>query len=92
MRMKNGDMPAMPMPLGADGRPWTANGLDNGYAEQCRPVFGLTKREEFTKCAMMAILSNQGMIDILNADTIQWVNKMAIAVADGQLKALEETK
>lgn len=90
--MKNGDMPAMPMPLSADGRLWLARDLGDGYAQQCRPAFGLTKREEFTKCAMMAILSNQCIIDILNADTIQWVNKMAIAVADGQLKALEETK
>ena len=88
--MKNGDMPAQALSGGANyDFTHYLNTNGSSYNPECQ---GLTKREEFAKCAMMAILSNQGMIDILNANTIQWVNELAVATADGQLKALEETK
>lgn len=43
--LKNADMPAMPMPTTERGQVWTAQDLGGGFAEQCRPAFGLTKRE-----------------------------------------------
>lgn len=82
--MKNGDMPAMPMPLGADGRPWTANDLGNGYAEQCRPVFGLTKREMFAMHIMAGMAHGYNEWKYMAED--------AVAQADALLLALEETK
>lgn len=87
--MKNGDMPAMPMPLGADGRIWTASDLDNGYAEQCRPAFGLTKREEFAMAAMQGLLVNVGRNGF---DSVIEVVSDAVNAADALLSALEETK
>lgn len=50
--MKNADMPAMPIPNGADGRPWTSHSLDNPTQ-----VIGLTKREEFAKHFAAAYLT-----------------------------------
>lgn len=52
--MKNSDMPAMPIPNGADGRPRMASDLDNP-----NQVIGLTKRELFAGMAMQAILSRK---------------------------------
>lgn len=82
--MKNGDMPAMPMPLGADGRIWTASDLDNGYAEQCRPAFGLTKREMFAMHIMAGMAHGYNEWKYMAED--------AVAQADALLLALEETK
>lgn len=58
--LKNADMPAMPMPPSADGGQWTAQDLGGGYAEQCRPAFGLTKREMLAMAAMQGMLSHSG--------------------------------
>ena len=87
--MKNGDMPAMPVSLGADGRPWTANDLGNGYAEQCRPAFGLTKREEFAMAAMQGLLVNMGRNGF---NSVIEVASEAVNAADALLSALEGTK
>ena len=80
--MKNGDMPAMP--LGADGRIWTASDLDNGYAEQCRPAFGLTKREMFAMYIMAGMAHGYNEWKYMAED--------AVAKANALLLALEETK
>lgn len=90
--MKNADMPAMPMPTSADGRQWTAQDLlDGGYAEQCRPAFGLTKREDFTKAAMQGLLSSMNLCEIHSASTqdIHGIISLAVLMADTALEALD---
>lgn len=42
-KMKNADMPAMPMGQADNGGYWLKSDLDGGYSEQCKPAFGLTK-------------------------------------------------
>ena len=78
--MKNGNLPAMPIPNGADGTPWTARDLGN--PEQ---VIGLTKRETFAMAAMQGILScgNYTYVDAASD---------AVKHADALLAELERTK
>lgn len=49
---------------------------------------GLTKREEFTKAAMVGILSNRGLIDSLEGKTPQWIGERALRVAEATIAAL----
>jgi hypothetical protein len=77
--MKNSDMPAMPMPdVG-----------DVAFAEQCRPLRGLTKREMFAMAAMQGLCASSiegshNRPEILSVD--------AVAHADALLAALESAK
>ena len=80
--MKNGDMPAMPMGKSAAGRYWQKSDLDDGYANQCKPAFGLTKREMFAMAAMQGLLADP------NVQTISAVN-MAVECADLLLRKLD---
>lgn len=86
MRSNNADMPAMPMGRGADGKQFTANDLGNGYAEQCRPAFGLTKREYFASLAMSSAAAPCRLDD--HHGRAAW----AIAEADALLAELEATE
>ncbi len=90
--MKNADMPAMPMPPSADGGQWTAQDLGGGYAEQCRPAFGLTKREDFTKAAMQGLLSSMNLAEIHSASTsdVCAIVNLSIEMADALLEALDK--
>jgi hypothetical protein len=84
--MKNADMPAMPMPLSANGSVWTADDLGNGYAEQFRPAFGLTKREHFA-----GLLAQGIAIDMLSrGESKEFIAQEAISLADALLAALEK--
>lgn len=51
---------------------------------------GMTKREEFAKAAMAAILSNPEMIDDVTVNQIDWLVRSAVYIADAQLKVLEK--
>jgi hypothetical protein len=51
--MKNADMPAMPIPNGADERPWTTSDMVNPDH-----VFGFTKREELEARMAVGLLSS----------------------------------
>lgn len=92
--MKNADMPAMPMPPSADGGQLTAQDLGGGYAEQCRPAFGLTKREDFAKSAMQGLLSSISLSQIHNITTcdIEVITKLSLLMADSALDELETQK
>lgn len=90
--LKNSDMPAMPMPTSANGYQWTAQDLlHGGYAEQCRPAFGLTKREDFTKAAMQGLLSSMNLCEIHSASThdVNGIINLAVLMADAALEALD---
>lgn len=90
--LKNSDMPAMPMPPSTDGGQWTAQDLGGGYAEQCRPAFGLTKREDFTKAAMQGLLSSMNLCEIHSASThdVNSIINLAVLMADTALEALDK--
>ncbi|MGL4518028.1 MAG: hypothetical protein ACRCUH_15215 [Shewanella sp.] len=90
--MKNADMPAMPMHPSADGGQWTAQDLGGGYAEQCRPAFGLTKREDFTKAAMQGLLSSMNLAEIHSASThdVHAIINLSLLMADSALEALDK--
>jgi hypothetical protein len=85
--MNNSDLPAMPIPNGADGAPWSVNEMGNpGH------VFGLTKREYFAARAMEAIIASKHF-------EIQWWDqdekqdsfaKSAWGYADAMLNAQEK--
>lgn len=85
--MKNSDMPAMPMGQADNGGYWLKSDLDDGYAEQCKPAFGLTKREMFAMAAMQGILSNSS-----DRYTYAQLAGHAVAHADAILSALEKQK
>lgn len=89
--MNNGDMPAMPMGRSADGRQFTQNDLAEGnYAEQCKPAFGLTKREYFAAKAMQGLLANPNIVQAGGThDTSERVQIMAASYADNVLRALD---
>lgn len=80
--MKNGDMPAMPMGKSATGSYWQKSDLDDGYANQCRPAFGLTKREMFAMAAMQGLLSDPNM-------TLTSAINVAVEAADLLLRRLD---
>ena len=80
--MKNGDMPAMPMGKGADGRYWLQNDLDCGYTKQCKPAFGLTKREMFAMTAMQGLLADP-------SSQIESSAHIAVIAADLLLRVLD---
>lgn len=90
--LKNSDMPAMPAPATHGCGPWTAQDLGNGYAEQCRPAFGLTKREDFTKAAMQGLLSSMNLAEIHSASTsdVCAIVNLSIEMADAALEALDK--
>ncbi len=54
--MKNKDMPAMPLPNGADERPYTF--MDGEQANKNHAT-GLTKREHLAGLAMQAMISSE---------------------------------
>ena len=83
--MKNGDMPAMPMGKTNIGSYWKKSDLDDGYAEQCKPAFGLTKREMFAMHFMSASRSR-------NSTYPSWKDMAmdSIEMADALLAELEK--
>lgn len=83
MSIKNGDMPAMPT---------SPNSVDPEWSWAAARTGGLTKREDFTKAAMVALLSNPEMIDGLDDNQIEWIVSSSAKVADMQLEELERTK
>lgn len=85
--MKNSDMPAMPMGQADNGGYWLKRDLDGGYAEQCKPAFGLTKREMFAMAAMNGIMSNSN-----DRYTYEQLAGHAVAQADALLSELEKQK
>ncbi len=87
---KNADMPAMPMGKSHTGAYFTAHDLGDGYVEQCKPAFGLTKREEFAKTAMIGLLSNPSMIDSVTNVSIDFIVDASILIADKILTDLEK--
>lgn len=94
-KIKNGDMPAIPLPLANNGSPLMASDLGNGYAEKFRPAFGVTKREQFAAMAMQGILSNRYYSDFCGgepgSDKGCWlVAVRALKHADALLKELEK--
>lgn len=78
--MKNADMPAMPMHPNSNNQQWEARDLLNGYAEQCRPAFGLTKREMFAMHFHAALLTKY--------EHSAFVCDEAVREADALLEAL----
>ena len=79
--MRNSDLPAMPIPNGADGAPWSISDMGNpGH------VFGLTKREYFVARAMHGICGNPGA-HTMAPDAIA---RRAMSVAKTVLAALEQ--
>lgn len=85
--MKNSDMPAMPMGKTNIGGYRLKSDLDDGYAEQCKPAFGLTKREMFAMAAMNWIMSNSN-----DRYTYAQLAVHAVAQADALLSELEKQK
>ena len=79
-------MPAMPMGKTNSGGYWTKRDLDDGYAEQCKPAFGLTKREMFAMAAMQGICSNPD-----DRYTYEQLAGHAVKHADALLAELEKT-
>jgi len=85
--MDNGDRPASPMMTALEiavSKPERAFELGEDWS-------GLSKREAFAMAAMQGLLGNpeMAMNNILLED-IKSINKLAILVANGQLKALAE--
>ena len=77
--MKNADMPAMPIPNGADNTPWLKRELGN--PDQ---VMGLTKREEVAARVLAGFASR---MDASDADyAVAW----AIGWADAFFKELDK--
>ncbi len=85
--IKNSDMPAMPMGKGADGRQWLADDLSNGFTEQCRPAFGLTKREAFFQSNMTAMFSNPM---ITERHTVEQIRGMVIKNTNWAMDCLNQ--
>jgi hypothetical protein len=84
--MKNADMPAMPMGKTNSGGYWLKSDLDDGYAEQCNPAFGLTKREMFAMHMMSSCRVGR------NYSSWNDMAKDAIGMADALLSELEQQK
>jgi hypothetical protein len=84
--IKNGDMPANCVGLTESG-PWTAHDLGNGYSEQCRPAFGLTKRE----MVAMHVLANISTVGSYG-EYVKTKCKAAVEYADALLAELGENK
>ena len=76
--MKNADLPAMPIGEQIDGV------FMNPHCN------GLTKREEFAKSAMMAILSNPAMGSSIGENDLLCISSIAFKLADALLEALEK--
>lgn len=51
---------------------------------------GLTKRDEFTKVAMAALLSNSEMIDSVEDYAVDWLVSASVKIAEAQLAELEK--
>lgn len=86
--MKNADMPAMPTHdvfehCGFDG--------NSGPHMTQTTNYGLTKREEFSRSAMNAILANQSMIDQISSNSVNWLVESSVMVADSLLAELDRT-
>lgn len=86
--MKNADMPAMPMGQADNGGCWLKRDLDGGYAEQCKPAFGLTKREMFAMHFMQAWIQHHGSAHDYGFD-VKNTALSAIECADVLLAELE---
>ena len=77
--MNNADKPVMPLPNGADNRPY----ILDGYDEDSRRAIGLTKREHFASMAMQGLVTEGGYHSWLD------LGSDAVAMADALLEALE---
>lgn len=75
-------MPAMPLPNGADDRPYT---LMDGEKFQERHAMGLTKREQFAAMAMQGLISH----DVTDYDEMA---SDAVMAANALLAQLEKSK
>jgi len=64
------------------------NGDDQAFLEEGPYSKGLTKREEFTKAAMVGILSNRSLIDSLGGNDPKWIGEHAVRVAEATIAAL----
>lgn len=92
MKIKNGDLPAMPtnidaQTLGCVGR--MAN-MEDYYRQQA----GLTKREQFAMAAMQGLLSNATLkphIGMAGFDAKN-ISECAVIMANALLAELERTK
>lgn len=89
MTISNGDMPAMPLPNDATGRPYVFDDYD---IQNKRRAYGLTKREQFAMAAMQGILSSPLETDKLshaaNKSMKVFVVEQAVAIADALLAEL----
>ena len=85
--MKNSDMPAMPMGRTNSGGYWLKSDLGDGYAEQCKPAFGLTKREMFAMTAMQGLCTHSA-----DYHTFEDLISDAVNYADTLLEKLEQAK
>lgn len=86
-KMKNGDMPAMPITFTENMAKLMEH--EKALSDWSKIFGGMSKLEEFTKAAMVAILSNPSMIDQCDDSSLDWVSKSALRMAKLQLKALE---
>ncbi|AUR84280.1 hypothetical protein NVP1052A_51 [Vibrio phage 1.052.A._10N.286.46.C3] len=78
-RIKNGYTPTAPL---------TDEQID--AIERGGFYHGMTKREEFAKAAMVAILSNPSLFDCVTVTQVDWLVKSSAVIADAQLKELEK--
>ena len=76
MTMKNGDMPAMPVP-------------DTSYGEDMVPANDMTKREMMAMAAMQGILSSLTIEEDMSPRDLA---RCSVADADALLAELERTK
>lgn len=86
--MNNADMPATPLPNGADDRPYV---LMDGEKFQKNHAIGLTKLEHFAGLAMQGILSNpETMLTIAKVSEGKDYkgSAMVASLAESQAKAL----
>ena len=89
--MKNSDMPAMPMGRTNGGGYWLKSDLGDGYAEQSKPAFGLTKREMFAMHFMQAWIQHHGAAGDYGFSK-ECAAESAIECADALLEKLEQAK
>lgn len=82
--MNNADMPATPLPNGADDRPYV---LMDGEKFQKNHAIGLTKLEHFAGLAMQGFCSKSSAPDTLS--TVNKVAAVSVEMAKALLQQLE---
>jgi len=85
--MNNGDMPAKPLPNGADNRPYT---FTHNHTAQPYHATGLTKREHFAGLAMQSCISLMDTNTAGNAEVFSEISEIAVSFADAILKELDK--